>query len=484
MREIKLVFLDEINCVFVGLTSKEIGYVRQKTKIFDQKAKQTAAYKLGHDDGYRTFFDQEGYFFQWMIPTVIDLLEECGTPLDEVEFIDDRVANGLDLENMETVNEFFLMEETGFSLRDSQINAINAAINYRKGIISHATSAGKTFAMLGIAKAFDQRLKTITVVPSEQLASQTFEVYNKSDLNVIQLKASIKGKKREAAFDLYDHIIITNKLLLNCLDFVEDKPFGLIIDEIHHYFGECFTDAMQRQLSACPVRIGLTGTMPQDKLKRERILCHIGNKEIDTLKPKELIDKKQAATLNITMYTTIHDEAAEASKTSEWEWEHERMYLAAHTGRCQTIAEFIGNLDPVNTLVLGYANAVKIMAEYFGDDVIVDETPVTKREEMVDRFDTMTDAIVFGSFNTVATGISKNKIYRVVIVDAGKNLTTVMQSIGRGLRIDNEKRHLEVIDISSDTKFSVNHRKERKKIYKRESYPFADDEENIIRIDE
>jgi len=374
------------------------------------------------------------------------------------------------------------MEETGFSLRDNQTNAINAAINYRKGIISHATSAGKTIAMLGIAKAFDQKLKTITIVPSEQLASQTFEVYKKSDLNVIQLKSSIKGSKREKAFDVYDHIIITNKLLLNCLDYVEDKPFGLIIDEIHHYFGECFTDAMQRQLSACPVRIGLTGTMPQDKLKRERILCHVGNSEIDTLKPKELIDKKQAATLNITMYTTVDEETADASRSGEWEWENERVYLAAHTSRIHAIADFIRSLDPMNTLVLGYANAVKIMAEHFNDDVIVDETPVAKREEMVDRFDTMTDAIVFGSFNTVATGISKDKIYRVVIVDAGKNLTTVMQSIGRGLRIDSEKRHLEVVDISADTKFSVNHRKERKKIYKKESYPFADDEDNIIRV--
>lgn len=484
MREIKLILLDEINCVFVGLTSKEIGYVRQKTKIFDQKAKQTAAYKLGHDDGYRTFFNEEGFFFQWMIPHVIDILEECGTPLDSVQVIDDRVANEIDLENIETVNEFFLMEEVGFTLRDSQVNAINAAINHRKGIISHATSAGKTFAMLGIAKAFDQRLKTITIVPSEQLATQTFEVYDKSDLSVIQLKSSIKGKKRQKAFEEYDHIIITNKLLLNCLGYVEDKPYGLIVDEIHHYFGECFTDAMQQQLSACPVRIGLTGTMPQDKLKRERILCHIGNKEIDTLKPKELINKRQAATLNITMYTTVDKQTADLSKGSDWEWENERLYITTHTSRIAAIAEFIRNLDPMNTLVLGYANAVKLMADHFNDDVIVDETPVNKREEMVDRFDTMTDAIVFGSFNTVATGISKNKIYRVIIVDAGKNLTTIMQSIGRGLRIDNEKHHLEVIDISADTKFSVNHRKERKKIYKRESYPFSDDEENIIRIDE
>jgi len=478
-RDIKLVLIDEVNAFFGGLTYKEISYIRDKTKIFDQAARQTAAYQLGHDDGYRTFFDTDGMFFQWMIPTVIDLLEAYGTPLDNVEVIDEREANNIDFSSIESVDDFFLMDETGFKLRPHQKEAINRAIEEKKGIIDHATSSGKSASILGISKALDGILKTIIIVPSDQLSKQTFEYYEKSELNAIRLHAGIKGKKREQAFQDYDHIIITNKLLLNCLEWVKDQPFALLIDEIHSYFGEQFAYAMRIDLANCPVRIGFTGTVPKDKLKRSTIFAHLGGEVIALHKAKTLIEDKQASTLSIRQYQTVHPEVAELSKDREWDWENERSYITANRPRIHAIAEFIKLLPKKNTLVLCHAQAGKLLSAHFDKPMIVDETPVKEREEIVGAFDTEQDALVFGSWGTIATGLSKDNIYRVVLVDVGKNQTYIKQSIGRGLRLDGVVNHVDVIDIYADTKFALKHKRDRDKIYREEHYPYEEQEYKI-----
>lgn len=480
-RDIKLVLLDELNCFFTGLTRKEIQYVRDKTKVFDQQSRHTAAYELGHHDGYAHFFDEDGLFFQWMIPKVIDILDAYGTPLEDVEFVDQREGNDIDFSSVEYVNEFYLMEETGFTLRDHQMKAINAVIEHRKGIISHATSAGKTVTTLGISKAFDGILPILVIVPSEHLAKQTEAQYAGSSLNYLRLHSGITGKKREQAFSQYDHIIITNKLLLNCLKFIEDKPFGLLIDEVHAYFGENFSNALRLELNNAPLRIGMTGTMPKDKLKRENILCHIGNDEIDTLKANELIKKKQAAPLDIYMKTIENPEVDSLSNASrEWDWDTELRYYTTNKYLAEAVADYIKSLPPKNTLVLSHASTGKMIADHFDGEMIVDDTPTEERERRIGRFESQDDAIVFGSWGTSATGISQNRIYRVILVCAGKN-SSVIQSLGRGIRLDGTAdKRLEAIDISCNTKYAVRHRKERKKIYKEEQYPFHDVDESII----
>lgn len=478
-RSIKLVLVDEVNAFFDGLTRKEIQYIRDKTKIFDQAARQTAAYQLGHDDGYRSFFDEDGMFFQHMMENVLDLLEAFGTNLDDIELIDEREANGIDFDSIHDVNKFFLLEETGFCLRDHQQEAINAVIHSHKGIIDHGTSSGKTITTLGVSKAFDGVLKTIIIVPSEQLSKQTYEYYEKSNLNTIRLSAKIKGEKRAQAFEDYDHIIITNKLLLNCLDYVRDKPFALLVDEVHSYFGENFANAMRIDLGNCPVRIGLTGTVPKDKLKRTSIVNHLGGDVITTLKTETLIKQKQAATLDIKMIQTSHPEMKDLSTDRMWEWETEKRYITTNKQRLHAIADYIKSLSKTNTLVLTHAAEGKLLAEHFDGKMIVDETPVETREEWVSVFDSSNDAMVFGSWGTIATGLSKNRIFRIILVDVSGNQTMIKQSIGRGIRMDGVEDHVEIIDIHADTKYANKHRKERIKIYNQEKFPYVELDETI-----
>ena len=77
------------------------------------------------------------------------------------------------------------------------------------------------------------------------------------------------------------------------------------------------------------------------------------------------------------------------------------------------------------------------------------------------------------TFGTTSTGISINRIFNLVLLECGKSFTRVVQSIGRGLRMADDKDTAIIYDISSKMKFSNSHLNKRKQFYKKIEYPFT-----------
>jgi superfamily II DNA or RNA helicase len=61
----------------------------------------------------------------------------------------------------------------------------------------------------------------------------------------------------------------------------------------------------------------------------------------------------------------------------------------------------------------------------------------------------------------------------LVLVEAGKSFVRTIQSIGRGLRMADDKSEVEIYDICSKMKFSNNHLIKRKQFYNNAQYPFT-----------
>ncbi len=80
--------------------------------------------------------------------------------------------------------------------------------------------------------------------------------------------------------------------------------------------------------------------------------------------------------------------------------------------------------------------------------------------------------ILLATFGVAAVGISINRIFNLMIIDSGKSFQKVIQSVGRGLRIADDKDHVEVYDICSTTKYSKRQLTTRKAFYKEAEYPF------------
>lgn len=268
-------------------------------------------------------------------------------------------------------------------------------------------------------------------------------------------------------------------------------PTGMIIVRQHgapvvvgncHELGEEFAHFMRTALGDCPVRIGLTGTVPNKKLKRAMVENHIGGPVLDIVSTHYLMSNNYVSQSYIDMYQTIHPEIEELSDTkdeNQWNFDIEARYLSTHKGRIEAIAEFIKSFEPTNTLILCHPETGRNLAPYFGDRMITDETPLSQREEWIARFDDENDFYLPASYGTIGTGVSIDRIFRMFMIDVGKNEVYIRQGFGRGLRLDGERNECHVVDISARTKYSARHRKDRKRILKREKIPFTEISENI-----
>lgn len=475
---IKITLLDEVNCYVEGLTDLQTEYIIEKTKIPIPGAFMTAEVKTGNSDGKESLFREDGLTFQYMLPQVLEILEDdLEVDPNSIDFVDER----LDMGHLPTepVDADYVKEETGFSMRKHQLDAVNIAIQERMGVLNAAVNAGKTAFCLAMSKYFDPYLRSIILVPTEYLVNQTYDAYKPSDLNVKAITKKIKPKDRAKAISGARHIIMTTKLFLNCKEMFDGEPMVLLYDE-GHKMGEQTMDAVRYEMRNCPIRISMTGSFPKEKLKAEKIKAHMGGDIFKKVTMAYLVDKGYSSKTTIEMVQVHHQKIEELSQGKMWDWESESQYLTSHRGRVEAIAEYLKGLTPTNTLVLCHPGLGRQLCEYFDGRMITDETHDETRREWFEDFDSNDDTILHASFGTAATGISVNRIFRIVAIDVGKNETYIVQGIGRGMRLDGEKNEIEVIDISSNSKYSERHRKDRIKIYKREKLPFRESEDSII----
>lgn len=473
-----ITLLDEVNCQFDGFTRSEISKISECVSYLPEGYFQMAAYKLGNVDACKErLMTPEGVTFIYLIPEILDYMDLIGFNTDAVELVDERPpVPDLDIP---LVDENFLLEETGFPLRPHQQEGINAVIQGRKGILEYATSSGKTLCTVGISKAFDGILKSLVIVPSETLVHQTYEDYAKTNLNAIALTKKIKPAKRAQAFKDHDHVIITSKLLANCLEHVDGEQYVVMLDECH-VNGPILLDALRFELGNCPIRVGMTATMPTHELKNVKTKATIGGDVLSEVTTKFLSDESMVSSSNIEVITIDHPEIDDVSNGGdiEWTWDLESHYTGSNVDRIDAIASHIESLPKTNTLILCHAAVGKMMSDRLGSDLIVDETPTNERKEMFTKFDD-SDYTLVASFGTSGTGLSINRIFRVILIDVGKNETYIKQSIGRGLRLDGDRNEVEIIDISSNTKYAKKHRKSRIKVYERDEYNYFNSETTI-----
>jgi superfamily II DNA or RNA helicase len=126
-----------------------------------------------------------------------------------------------------------------------------------------------------------------------------------------------------------------------------------------------------------------------------------------------------------------------------------------------------------NTLVL--VNSIpfgeKLARLIKGAVFLYGASPKDLRKEHYEMFDQHDDLIVIASSGIASTGISIDRVFSLVLVDAGKSFIRAIQSIGRGLRLADDKTHLQATDIYSKLKWSKKHFKSRKQFYDEAGYP-------------
>ncbi len=485
--KLKLYIIDEVNAKLEGLGVDDAIDIVEAMKLPIKGAYSTPAVQLGISDGKEPLFTEDGFFYLNQLDEVIGLLEELGYKEDDIQIEDIREAIQHPVEESELPEiHRDMFSEYGVELWDHQIEFFEKFIRVDKGIYDASTSSGKTLCLAGTAKLYEPYYPSLSITINEKLVNDAAKMMDKLGMDYVVIDSKVPPKKRGELIKKHRHVITTRKLAINMAKHLEGF-FGVLIVDETHILGDSFFDFGTKTLAECPIRLGLTGSLPeksQDPLKRMKIMNMIGGGIFAEVLPSYLMEKGYAATLDVRVVKLqdnigLHKQT-EAGKL--WDWEMEEAHYNRCPERIEAIGDFIINNCPRNTLIICRPEMGKALAEYIGCDFVDGDTPVEERESYYAMFDERDDYTLAASFGTSGTGLSIDLIHYGVLIDVGSNPARAGQSIGRFLRKDNEgdlKDSAVVWDIYSNTKYGEKQKRERMKYFKKRGFSVRDKYETI-----
>ena len=473
----KIIIEDEVNIHIKDVDLPVKRAMINSVKFFLPSARYSPSYKMGRWDGTTSFMTMGGKSYLNCLDKLLPILQEHGY---EFEIDDQRAYHKFDFE---PVHEQYLSHMNWphghrfagqpIELRDYQVDAINTCLQNLQGVQVLPTSAGKTIVTATLSMMVEPHGRTIVIVPNKNLVQQTEEDYRNLGLDVGVLFGDRKEYECTHTICTWQSLNVLDKKHKDCLDANQMEKFlknltAVIVDECHMVKDtNILHKLMTTVFKNVPIRWGLTGTIPEEDYKQMGLFSAIGP-EIGKLTAKELQDKGVLARCNVHVWQTQESLVYK-------NYQEELKHLVTNDMRLKWLAEQIEQLgENGNTLVLvdRIETGQKLYNQISNAVFISGEMKSKDRREHYKEINFADNRIMIATYGTTSTGISINRIFNLVLVEAGKSFVRTIQSIGRGLRMADDKDHVNVYDVCSKMKFSNNHLLKRKQFYKNAEYPF------------
>ena len=480
----KLTIKDEVNIKVEGLRVETRRKIVSKLKFDLPYARHMPAYKLGRWDGTKTYFNIGGSGFLAHLDVILAVIDDDGY---DITVEDLRTSHEL---KFTAIDENYWADlgktwpkghqQAGepIVLRDYQYEVINKFLKNPQALQEVATGAGKTITTATLSHLCEPYGRTMVIVPNKSLVVQTEEDYKNLGLDVGVYFGDRKELNRTHTICTWQSLNVLDKksydnATMSLAEFCEGVC-AIIVDEVHQAKAEVLTKLLTQNFRNCPIRWGLTGTVPKDAWEFQGILASIGP-VINRVSAYDLQQKDVLAQLNINILQ-INDVQVFRS------YQEEYSFLVTDTVRLAWIANKIQQLSANgNTLVLiNRIDTGNKLTELMPDAVFVSGgMKLDERKHEYDEIKTSDQKIIVATYGVAAVGINIPRIFNLVLLEPGKSFVRVIQSIGRGIRKAEDKDHVEIWDITSACKYSKRHLTERKKFYKEAKYPFTITKVNI-----
>lgn len=479
MSEVKIIIKDEVNVKIEGL---EVGDRRALMKRFEFEkpgARYLPAVRLGRWNGKISYFSLAGSTYvnllENIIPYIYDKgydieLEDQRSPREELKF--DRISEDSFSETLWP--DKHPMAGQPVMLRDYQVEIVNNFLENPQCLQEIATGAGKTLMTAALSKSVEHLGRSLVIVPNKSLVVQTEADYINLGLDVGVYFGDRKDHGKTHTICTWQSL---NNLFKATHDPNEDPSIDefffegvvcVIVDEVHMAKADVLKSMLTGVFADVPIRWGLTGTIPKEKLDQISLLVSLGP-VIGKLSAKELQDKGVLAQCHVNI-VQLKD------KVEFTNYQSELKHLLEDDHRLDTIAGLIEKVNETgNTLVLvDRVNAGKELVSRLPNAVFVNgETSLTERKEEYDEVATSNDKIIVATYGVAAVGINIPRIFNLVLIEPGKSFVRVIQSIGRGIRKAEDKDFVQIWDITSTCKFAKRHLTQRKNYYREALYPFT-----------
>jgi superfamily II DNA or RNA helicase len=346
---------------------------------------------------------------------------------------------------------------------------VNACLDATSGFCIHATGAGKTFAVAALADVMAQNeLRTMVIVPSADLVEQTAGTFRLCLLDVGVYSGAEKDIQHSTVVATWQSLQ-NNPVLMQDFDCV-------IVDEAHGVRADVVGKLINVHGKNAAYRFGFTGTMPKPLIDQTTLRGSIGE-VLHEVPAALLMEQGYLAKLEIEPIEIDDDlELDEDGKPFEFpDYGAEKTYLARSPRRLDFLADLIiaKAAQYGNTFVL--VNSIKQgkeLQKLIKDSVFLyGASDNDVRAEWYSMFEERDDLIVIATFGIASVGISIDRIFCEVMVDAGRSFVRVLQSCGRSLRKGHDKDRVHLVDVHSKLKWSRKHFRERNAYYKEAKYP-------------
>jgi hypothetical protein len=382
--------------------------------------------------------------------------------------------------------------------RDYQYLASSVGLTKKRAVLISPTASGKSLIIYMMIRQLLNGGKTrgLLVVPTINLVTQMHSDFKNYSTNngwdVDKYCQKIYGGESK---------IPETNLIISTWQSIYDMPkkyfaqFDFIIgDEAHTFKAKSLTDIMTKLIN-CDVRIGTTGTLDDSKVNK-LVLEGLFGPTFKVISTKELIDRKQLADFKIKCIVLKYPETVCKSMKGK-SYQEEMDFLVSYEERNRFIRNLALSLTG-NTLILftyveKHGRILKAMIDekVIGREdgrrvfFVCGETEAEDREAVRHITEKENNAIIVASYGTFSTGVNIRNLHNVVFSSPTKSKIRSLQSIGRVLRLGDNKDAATLYDIADDlrygpyTNFTLKHYEERVKIYSEEKFVFTS---NTVRI--
>ena len=466
---------DEVNVRFTGLDVKARRKISDACKYFLPYAYHMPAYKLGRWDGCVRYCDIGGRTYFHLLDKLVPIVTEEGY---DIEIKDMRKKWDFSFDQVTQTSYDHVAwpkkhpaEGQPVILRDYQVDIVNKFLENTQCLQEIATGAGKTLITAVLSHKCEPYGRTIVIVPNKDLVVQTEKDYKNLGLDVGVLFGDRKEYDKTHTICTWQSLSILEKKSKKYEadfpidEFLEDVAC-IMVDEVHKAKADVLRNLLSGVFAHVPIRWGLTGTIPKDEYEAVGCTCSLGP-VTGKMSSKELQDMGVLADLDISILQ-LQDGMIEFSGYAQ-----ELKWLVTDPKRIEQLSKIInGFAETGNTLVLiDRIKTGEMLAEENTDWVFVSGSMKQKdRQDNYDDISEMDNKVIVATYGVAAVGINIPRIFNLILIEPGKSFVRVIQSIGRGIRKAQDKDYVNVVDITSNLKYSKRHLTKRKAFYREQNF--------------
>lgn len=476
--------LTNLNSVYVQVECEEAAKqeLADNFTYYASNYKFNPKYKNGMWDGKIRLFNKRTKSIYRGLVHKID--QFCRDRDYELEY-DDLFANEFSIQE---AKEFIETLSLPFEARGYQIDALVHGVRSKRAVMRSPTGSGKSLIIYMLVRKFLQSYcqKGLIIVPTINLVNQLYtdmEDYGFDAQTFVHpiygdLTASGQSKSTDKP------ITITTWQSIQNMPQSYFDSFDFVIGDECHLFKATVLISIMESLRNADYRIGLTGSLDGTQVNHMLLEGLFGEYKVIT--ETNILQKDNfLANLLIKCLLIRHPESICKAATT-LSYADELKYLVLSEKRNKFITNLALSLEG-NTLVLyqfverqGEAlyDAIEKKAKDRKVFFIHGNVKGDERERIRKLVENEDNAIIVASYGTFSTGVNIKRLHNIIFASPSKSRVRILQSIGRALRIADDKTQATLFDIADDiswkshTNTTLNHFKERLKIYTSEKFKF------------